>query len=333
MSKQSTRVIQISRNGGPEVLEFISLPIPVPGPGEIRLKVRAIGLNRADVMIRENDYVEEPTFPGRLGYEASGIVDAVGEGIATLTEGDPVSIVPAFSLNDYAMYGETVLAPGHAAVPLPPGMTFEQGASIWAMFLTAYGALVEEAKVGAGDVVLIDAASSSVGLAAIQLTKMLGATPVALTRTSAKRQRLLDAGAAHVIATEEQDVVTAVRDFTGGKGARIAFDAVGGSLLPKLVASLTSGGIVLVYGDLSREPIAMPVLPIVGQAATIKGYVVGDLTRDPLRLDIAMKFILAGFQSGSLKPSIDREFAFDDIAAAHRYLESGQQFGKIVIKL
>lgn len=326
-----TRIVQFHRAGPPDVLALDTVPLPEPGPGEVRIAVKAIGFNRADSMFREDNYVEGPEhFPARLGYEASGIVDAVGPGVTAPSIGDAVTVVPAFSLNQYGMHGEHVLAPVHALAPLPEGMTFEQGASVWSMFLTAYGALIAHAKVGAGDVVLIDAASSSVGLAAIQIANLAGATPIAITRTAAKRQKLLDNGAAHVIVTGEQDLVAEVLRITDGKGARVAFDAIGGEMVGALLRSLSPGGTLFAYGDLARKPVTIPWIPFVGSAATIRGYMVAEFTTDPEKFKTATAFLLDGFRSKALRPVIDRVFRLDEIVQAHRYLEANGQFGKIV---
>jgi NADPH:quinone reductase-like Zn-dependent oxidoreductase len=152
--------------------------------------------------------------------------------------------MPSFSMNHYGTYGEVVIVPEHAVVKHPKSLSYAEAASVWMMFVTAYGALIEDAKVTKGDFVIIPAASSSVGLAAIQIANYAGATSIALTRTSEKRQQLLEAGAAHVIATEEVDLVQEVKRITGGKGARVAFDPVGGPTLTKLISALSFNGIV-----------------------------------------------------------------------------------------
>jgi NADPH:quinone reductase-like Zn-dependent oxidoreductase len=213
-----SRTIKFARPGGPEVLEFVDNEVPAPGPNEVRIKVKAIGINRAEAMWRVDDYVEPVSkFPAGMGYEAAGLVDAVGKGVEGFKVGDEVNVIPSFSMNAYGTYGEVVLVPDYAVVRQPKGLSFREGAAVWMMFMTEYGALIEDAKVGKGDFVLIPAASSSVGLAAIQIARYAGATPVALTRTSAKKRQLFDAGATHVIATEEQDLVEEVMRITDGR--------------------------------------------------------------------------------------------------------------------
>jgi NADPH:quinone reductase-like Zn-dependent oxidoreductase len=241
-----SRVIKFAKAGGPDVLEFIEAQLPAPGPREVRIEVKAIGINRADSMWRTDKYVEPVKFPAGLGYEAAGVVEAVGKDVTDFAVGDAVSTIPAFSLNQYSTYGEVILAPVHAVVKHPESLSFVEAASVWMMFLTAYGALIFDAQVKAGDFVIIPAASSSVGLAAIQLANYAGATPIALTRTSEKKKRLHEAGAAHVIATQEQDMVAEVMRITNGSGARVAFDPVGGPAFPKLISALADQGIAYI---------------------------------------------------------------------------------------
>jgi NADPH:quinone reductase-like Zn-dependent oxidoreductase len=198
-------------------------------------------------------------------------------------------------------------------------------------YLTAYGALVDIAKLAPGDFVLIPAASSSVGLAAIQIARLVGATPIALTRKSDKRETLLRLGAAHVIATEEQDVVAEAAKITGGAGARVAFDPVGGPAIVKLATAMALHGILFQYGALSPEPTPLPLMQVLGKCLTIRGYVLFEVTSDPQRLERGKRFVIDGLESGRLKPVIAKTFPLAEIVAAHRYLESNAQIGKIVV--
>jgi len=209
-------VVEFAEAGGPEVLRFKNVDVPDAGPGQVRIRVKAIGLNRAESMWRHNQYIEPVKFPARLDYEAVGTVDSVGKDVTTVVVGDEVNVIPSFSMNQYGMYGEAVLAPIHAVVKQPQGLSSVEAASIWIMFVTAYSALIQDAKIGSQDAVVIPGASSSVGLAAIQITNSFGAKSIALTRTSTKRKQLMDAGARYVIATEEEDLVKAINEITGG---------------------------------------------------------------------------------------------------------------------
>jgi NADPH:quinone reductase-like Zn-dependent oxidoreductase len=328
-----SRSIKFAKAGGPDVLEFIEAPVPAPGPNEVRIKVKAIGINRAEAMWRNDKYVEPVKFPAGLGYEAAGVVEAVGRDVTDFAVGDAVSTIPAFSLNRYSTYGEVILVPVHAVVKHPEALSFVEAASVWMMFLTAYGALIFDAQVKRGDFVIIPAASSSVGLAAIQLANYAGATPIALTRTSEKSSRLQEAGAAHVIATQEQDMVAEVKRITNGNGARVAFDPVGGPDFPKLISALADQGIAYIYGALSEAGTPLPVLEMIPKMPTVKGYSIRLVLGDAARRKAAVEYVVKGLASGALKPVIDRTFKFDDMVDVHRYLESSGQFGKIVVTL
>ena len=326
-----SRTIKFAKAGGPAVLEFVDTQVATPGPSEVRIKVKAIGINRAESMWRLDDYIEPVKFPAGLGYEAAGTVDAVGADVKGIAVGDEVNVIPSFSMNQYFTYGEVILAPDYAVVKQPKSLSSADAASIWMMFVTAYGALVEDAMVGKGDFVLIPAASSSVGLAAIQITNYAGATSIALTRTSDKKQQLLDAGAAHVIATEEVDLVKEVMRITDGKGARVAFDPVGGPTFAKLISALSFQGIVYIYGALSEGVTALPVLEMIGKMPTIKAHNIWLTSGDETRRKAAVEYVLKGIEAGALKPVIDRTFKFDDMVEVHKYLETNGQFGKIVV--
>lgn len=326
-----SRIVRFHRIGGPEVLQIDTVDVPAPGPDEIQLRVKAIGLNRAEVMYRSGEYTFMPRFPAALGYEASGIVAALGPNVSAFAEGDAVSVVPAFSFADYGMYGEVVNVPVHAVVRHPAGLSFEEAAATWMMFVTAWGALIEFGGLQRGDAVLIGAASSSVGQAAIQIANHVGAVPIALTRGESKRQALLDAGAKHVIVGSPADLPRHVADLTGGTGARLVFDPVGGPDAANLLRALATNGTYFQYGALDTRDIPVPVMDLLARHLTLRGYELFEITGDAQRLERAKRFIVDGLAAGALKPLIDRTFAFDDIVEAHRYMEAGAQVGKIVV--
>jgi len=326
-----SRIVRFHRVGGPDVLQIDTVDLPAPGPDEIQLRVKAIGLNRAEVMYRSGEYTFMPRFPAALGYEASGIVAAVGRNVTAFAEGDAVSVVPAFSFADYGMYGEVVNVPAHAVVRHPASLSFEEAAATWMMFVTAWGALIELGGLQRGDAVLIGAASSSVGQAAIQIANHVGAVPITLTRGESKRQALLDAGAKHVIVGSPADLPQQVADLTGGTGARLVFDPVGGPDAANLLRALATNGTYFQYGALDTRDIPVPVMDLLARHLTLRGYELFEITGDAQRLERAKRFIVDGLAAGALKPPIDRTFAFDDIAEAHRYMEAGAQVGKIVV--
>lgn len=325
------RIVRFHQLGGPEVLTLDEVEIPSPGPGEVRIRTRALGLNRAEAMFRSGKYVVKPALPSMIGYEASGEVESVGSGVNGLTAGDAVSVVPAFAMTDYGMHGELVIAPAAAVVKHPPSLSWEDAAAVWMPFITAYGGLIDLAKLQAGDTVLIPAASSSVGLAAIQIARMVGAHPVALTRTSAKRAQLLEAGAETVIATAEEAIAARVRELTDDAGARVIFDPVGGPGFADLIAAAAPHAMIIIYGALSPEPTLLPMLEMLGKHLTLRGYELFEVTTDEARRQGAIDFVLDGLARNLLKPVIAKTFVIDDIVNAHRYLESGSQVGKVVV--
>ena len=172
-----SQIVEFKEIGSPEVLKIVDAEIAKPAPNEVRIQVKALGLNRAEAMFRSGTYLEQPSFPAHLGYEAAGTIESVGEGITGFKIGDAVSVIPNFSLNQYGMYGDLVLAPVSAVVKHASNLSFEEASSIWMMYLTAYDALIGTANLTKGDFVLIPAASSSVGIAAIQIANMVGAVP------------------------------------------------------------------------------------------------------------------------------------------------------------
>jgi len=326
-----SKVVRFHRTGGPEVLQIDEIDIGPPKAGEIRIRVRAIGLNRAEAMFRSGAYLEVPALPAKLGYEASGEVEAVGAGVEGFAVGDAVSTIPAFSMNEYGVYAEAAIVPVHAVAKNPPGLSWSEAASIWMQYLTAYGALIEIGKLAKDEVVIITAASSSVGLAAIQIANRVGAVPIATTRSGVKREALKKAGAHHVIATDEQDLAKEVMRLTAGKGARLAFDPVCGPGVEALAAAMSEGGTIFLYGALAAQPTPFPLFPALSKNLVIRGYTLFSIVGNAHSFERGKRFVTEGIASGHLKPVIARSFALADIVQAHRYLESNQQIGKIVV--
>jgi len=325
------KIIRFHETGGADVLQMEDFPFEEPGEGEVRLKVEAIGLNRAEVMFREGQYLEDPELPSRLGYEAAGIVDAVGPGVDNIQVGDRVSTIPAFSMGMYGVYGESAIVPAHAVASYPDNLSASEGAAIWMQYLTAYGALIDISQLKMGDTVVITAASSSVGLAAIQVAKAAGAVAIATTRGGAKRPFLLDSGADHVIVTNEEDLAASVMAITAGTGASLVFDPIGGPLLQTLAEAAAVGATIIEYGALSPDPTPFPLFAALKKGLAVRGYMLFEIVRDAERLARGKQYVYDGLKSGVLNPIIDSSFPLDAIVDAHRYMESNQQKGKIVV--
>ncbi|MEV0994029.1 zinc-dependent alcohol dehydrogenase family protein [Nonomuraea sp. NPDC050202] len=327
------RTVVFRELGGPEVMRIEDVEVRDPGPGEVRIRVEAIGLNRSETLFRSGRYIEPvKRFPATLGTEAAGVVEAVGAGVTGVRPGQPVSTVQTFSMNDYGVYGERMIVPAAAVLRRPEGIGAVEGAAVWMSYVTAYGALMETGGTRPGDTVVLNAASSSVGLAAIHVADRLGATPIALTRTAAKKEALLKEGAAEVIVTEqEEDVAERVLAATGGRGAELVLDAVAGPGVRDLTRAVADGGMLLVYGALSGQPTPYPGIELGMPAVAMRTYTMLETTTRPERLRRAAAFVASGLRSGAFRPVVDRTFELDEIAGAHRYLESNAQVGKIVV--
>jgi NADPH:quinone reductase-like Zn-dependent oxidoreductase len=325
------KIVRFHQIGGPENLKLEDLPSAQPGQGEVRIRVHAAGLNRAESMFFHDAYVEQPKLPARLGYEVAGVIDAVGEGVDKSWVGKKVATIPAFSQNRYGTLGEEAIVPATALGEYPAKLSVVEASAIWMQYLTAYGALVTIGGAKTGDFVSIPAASSSVGLAAIQIAKAEGATAIAVTRSSKKRAELLALGADHVIVTDEEDYVARAKEITDGKGVRLTFDPVAGPFVEKLAAAAAQGGIIFEYGALSSEPTPFPLFAALGNSLSIRGYTLLAITQNPELLAKAKKYVFDRLADGRFVPKIAKTFPFAQTVQAYQYLESNQQVGKIII--
>lgn len=326
------RIVTFNQVGDADVLKLTDATIGAPGPGEVRVRITAIGLNRAEVMFRSGEYAIAPEFPARIGCEAAGVVDAVGEGANRFAVGDRVSILQTINQNIHGVYADATIVPEASLIASPPEFSDEEAAAFFHTAAMAYGPLVLKGGITKDDVVLVTAASSAVGLATIQMAKAEGAMAIAVTRGSSKRDALLAAGADHVIASAEEDVAARVMEITGGKGATIISDSVLGPLLAKLVDAAAPGAKIYLSGLLDGTQIDLPIWPVLLKGVRIEGFV-GFLAveADPEILGKFEAYVRARIAKGQLRPIIDRRFALDEIVAAHRHMEAGTQVGKIVV--
>ncbi|GAA2147209.1 zinc-dependent alcohol dehydrogenase family protein [Glycomyces algeriensis] len=325
------KTVRFHEYGGPDVLRVEDAPVGEPGPGEALVRIEAVGLNRAEALFRSGVYIERArSFPARLGAEAAGVIEALGDDTAGFLAGQAVSVIPTFSMNDYGVYAERAVVPVASLIARPDSVDAVEGAAVWMPYLTAYGALAQVGGIRPGDTAVITAASSSVGLAAIQIANRLGAVPIATTRSQSKKDALLKAGAAEVVVTDEEDVTARILDLTGGRGAEFAFDAVAGPGVTALAKAVAPDGILFLYGALSGQPTPYPGFDLGMPALNMRTFLVHETTRDADRLRRAAAFIASGLRDGAFTPTVDRVFALDAIAEAHRHMEGGAQFGKLV---
>lgn len=324
------KIVRFHAFGGPEQLRLEDAPSQRPGEGEVKLRVQATGLNRAEALYLRGSF-GEAVFPSRLGHEAAGTVEAVGSGVDTGLVGKQVATIGGFSQSQHGVLGEEAIVPAAAVAEYPANLSPVQGAAVWTQYLTAWGALVYRARVASGDFVIIPAASSSVGLAAIQIVKDAGATAIAATRTSDKRQDLLGLGADHVIATGEEDLSARVGEITGGRGVRVVFDPVGGPYVEKLAEAAALGATIFLYGGLSGQPTVYPLMTGLAKGISLRGYSMREVRDTQAVLDLGISYVVERLQDGRFVPKIAKTFPLKQAADAYHFLESNTQVGKVVI--
>ena len=333
------KIVRFHKPGDASVLQIEDVPPIEPSPAEVRIKVKAFALNRAEVYFREDQYIHPPLLPSRIGYDAAGVIDAVGEGVYGVKVGDYVATYPAFNQGDYGVYGEWAIVPAHAVIKYPTHLAPEEAATIGVQYMTGYFALFEHGKLKADDYILITAASSSTGVAAMSLAKSVGATVIATTRTSAKKQQLRELGADYVIATDEEDLVKTVLDITKGAGVEVIYDPIAGRTMETYADLIVPTGVIVIYGVLDTTPTTFPIFPLLIKGAQIYPYKVFDFTGLPIvnlkvqpeAVERAKTFIVEKLRDGSLKTVIAKRFPLEQVADAHRFMESNQQVGKIVV--
>jgi NADPH:quinone reductase-like Zn-dependent oxidoreductase len=334
-----SKIVRFHKFGPADVLKIEDIEVRDPGPNELRIKVAAIGLNFAEVMWRQNEYIETPILPSGLGYEASGFVEKLGPGVKDFKVGDKVATFPAHNQGAYSAYGELVIMPTSSITRYPEKLSEIEAASYLMAYLTGYFALHKVAKLNSGATVVITAASSSTGIAAIELAKAVGAKVITTTRTSRKKAVLKEAGADVVIATEEENLVEGVLAETNGEGAEVIYDAVAGNQFATLGKAVKRRGHLILYGFKGGGEMEVPVWDLFVRAIKFDAYKVLDftgaptlgLTPDKLEVERAIAYIHGGIEKGIFKPRVDSTFPLNDIVAAHRYMESGTQIGKIVV--
>jgi NADPH:quinone reductase len=254
------KAVRFYEFGGPEVLKLEEVALQRPNRREVRLKIEACALNRADILLREDRHAVKVTaFPSSIGYEASGIIDAVGEDVSQFKVGDRVNTVPVGV--HHCMCAESAVLPVEAVSRYPETLTPIEATSVWMQYLTAWGALVEYGSLRATDTVMVSAASSSAGVGAIQLVKNTGARSIATTTCSSKKPALLRIGADHVIVTSEENFGEAVMRITNGQGARLIYDPIGGDFTFQCAKALAEEGIIFVYGMLDPDPPRVDLYP------------------------------------------------------------------------
>jgi NADPH:quinone reductase-like Zn-dependent oxidoreductase len=333
--------VWIPRAGGPEVLELREAPDPEVKPGHVRIRVAFAGVNFADTSARMGLYPEAPPFPFVPGYEVSGTVDAIGDGVTRVKPGDAV-----FALSRFGGYSDVVVTPEEYASVVPRGMPLDKAAAIPVTYFTAWTMLVWHGNVRAGDTVLVHAAAGGVGLAALQVCKLRGARVIG-TASASKHERLRALGVEHVIDYTKEDFGEAVQRVTGGRGVDIALDAVGGKSFATSYRALAPLGKLMMFGGSAFTPGKTRSLPaivktffsmpkfgpfdLMAQNKGVFGVNLGRLWDEKARLAAVLADMIPHLESKALDPIIDKTFPFASAAAAHDYLQDRKNFGKTLL--
>src|SRR5882757_2935608 len=331
---ESASIVQLTDIGTPaEVLRLVQVPVPEPEPGEVRIRVNAFALNRADWLYARGWHYTGPTIPSRIGSECSGVVDAVGTAVTHVAPGDRVATVP-FDTSNYGVQGEFAIVPAAYVAPWPDDLTAIQATSVWMQYLTAYFALVEVSGVGSADSVLVTAASSSAGLGAIQVAKVLGARVIATTRTASKVPVIASAGADTTLVLDDSfQLSDRVLEATDGVGVNVVYDPVAGPFMRKYLGALAINARVFLYGLLSGAPTELDLVALVRRAAIVHPYSMFNHVRDPAQLRRGIDFIVEAIKGRRLVPAIGRVYSYSQTLEAYRALDSDDYYGKIVVDL
>lgn len=326
------RAVVITASGGPEVLRIEQRPVPVPGPREVLIRIHGSAMNRADVLQRQGRYPPPPGAPVDVpGMELAGVVAARGPEATRWKVGTRVfGLVAGGAHADYAVAHEDTLC------EIPASLDWDSAAAIPEAFITASDAL-DQAEAGAGDTVLIHAVASGVGLAAVQLVRARGGVALGTSRSAGKMARAHDLGLADGFdASGGLDALAQwVRDHTAGRGANVALDLVGGPYLRPTLDALAPGGRIMLIGTVAGAEATIPLGTVLRKRLTIRGTVLRSRVLEE-RVHDARAFAsrtVPLLANGTVQPVIDRVFPLDEIAEAHRVVESNATVGKVVLRM
>lgn len=325
----------INEYSGYEGLSLEDFDAEEPGPGEIRLKVEAFALNWGDMDLMHDRYSFSFTrFPARIGMEAAGIVDAVGADVVGIEVGDRYCTLPYFYV-DRGASAESVVIDAKYVTKAPDGLTAVESASIWMQYMTAYFPIVEISGVGAGTNVLVTAATSTAGTAALEIGRSQGATMIGTTRFDYNRDYLMEAGADHVIVTgkDGSNLSDELRDATGGKGVDVIFDSVGAGLIQEYSAAMALNARIYFYGALDSKFPDLPLVPMWQSNAVFHPYSLFHYVQDSATCVKGTKYVYEALKSGGIAPRIDRVYPMEEYREAWEYLkEPRKTHGKVVIE-
>lgn len=330
-TQEKMRAVIITEFGEPEVLKVEQVEAPQPERGEVRVRVIATSVNRADVVQRLGNYPAPPDCPQNIpGLEFAGIVDAIGHGAGDWKKGDRV-----FGLCGGGAYAEYVVVHSRTLAPIPANLSFTEAAAIPEVFMTAYDALVSQMRLVSGDNILISAVGSGVGTAAVQIVKAMGARSIGTSRTKEKLEQAKQLGLDDGILTQDGKFADEVLKVTGGKGVDLVLELTGGAYVEEDIACLAPQGRLIVVGLVAGAKANVNLGKVLSNRLEIKGT---TMRRRPLEEkiqanNIFVKQVLPLFEKGLLKPIVDKTFKLEEAAEAHHFIQADKNFGKVILSL
>ena len=336
-----SRMIRLHKFGDADVLQYEEVATPVPGPGEVLVRVEAVGLSWKDVLWRQNLAPEQARLPSGIGFELAGTVAALGDDTSGLEIGTAVAGFPASTPNRYPTWGDLVLMPSHALTRYPDVLSPVDASVHYTSLLFGYLALVELAQLKHGQHVLITEASHCMAPQTVQLAKALGARVIASTGSPDNREFLRSLGADKVIATEEQDLVLEVERYTEGKGVEVILDQCAGPQMKLLGDIAAPRGKLILYGVNGGNDTAFPACAAFKKHLQFFRHCVLDFTGcselgiEPNNEAVQRALVHINQMTADrlLTPVIDKVFDFADFVAAHRYMETCPNRGRVALKL
>ncbi len=328
------KVIRLHKPIGADGLQIDDIPLEDPPENFVRIKVSACCLNWGDVDYMKDEYTQVlADLPTRIGTDSVGVVDAVGNNVDSSWIGKRVCSLPYFS-SPHGEHGEFAIIHHNSIVGAYKSFSDIEAASVMTQYTTAYFALIKQGTIDKDSQILISAATSTAGIAAIKVAKMIGATTVCTTRHKKNRDFLLEMGASEVLISEEGNLPTAIKDATGGQGVDVVFDPINGEFFNQYIYSLADNAKIILYGGIDVSTVGLDLaiqLELTKRNATLSFFSVQNYAD---QMDEAVKFIVSGFDQGDLIPVVDKIFAFEDFKAAYAYMASNRsRHGKIVLSI
>ncbi|HET7322276.1 MAG TPA: NADPH:quinone reductase [Longimicrobiaceae bacterium] len=319
------KAIRVAEFGGPEVLELRDLPDPEPGRGEVLVRVRAAGVNPVEAYRRSGKYASLPKLPYTPGSDAAGVVEGVGAAVTGFSVGDRVYTDHRAA----AAYAERMVCDAAFVHPLPEGVSFEQGAALGVPYATAYHALFQRGDARPGQAVLVHGATGGVGTAAVQLARAAGLVVIGTGGSQEGRAEVRNQGAQHVLDHHDPAHFDQVRELTDGRGVDVVVEMLANLNLGRDLEVLARGGRVVVVG--SRGRVEIDPRDLMGRAADVRGFTLFGVS--PEQLVEIHAALVAGLESGTLRPLVGKAFPLGEAAKAHEAVMAGGHEGKVILNV